>query len=123
VLDCDFDILNGDEHLVSGKPGALAFVPRGTVHRYLCVGDHTGRMLLVCTPGGVEASFREAGRPAVGDGPAPPVDSTEIARTYSWPSLRASSGQMVPLIAGQHRLLYSNEFLSKSQWARQSYGF
>jgi quercetin dioxygenase-like cupin family protein len=81
VLDGDFEILNGDEHLMTAKPGALAFVPRGTVHRFRCIGDRTGRILLVCTPGGIEGFFRESGRPAVGDGPAPPLDSAEIART------------------------------------------
>jgi quercetin dioxygenase-like cupin family protein len=81
VLDGDFEILNGEQHLKSAKPGALAFVPRGTVHRFRCVGDRVGRILLVYTPGGIEGFFRESGRPAVGDGPAPPVDSAEIART------------------------------------------
>lgn len=80
VLDGDFEILNG-EHLMSVKPGALAFVPRGTVHRFRCIGDRTGRMLLIYTPGGIEGFFRESGRPAVGDGPAPALDSEEIART------------------------------------------
>ncbi len=80
VLDGEFEILNG-KHLVRAKPGALAFVPRGTVHRFRCIGDRTGRMLLVYTPGGIEGFFREAGMPAVGDGSAPPVDSAEIART------------------------------------------
>lgn len=80
VLEGEFEILNG-EHLVRAKPGALAFVPRGTVHRFRCAGDRTGRILLVYTPGGIEGFFREAGIPAVGDGQAPPVDSAEIART------------------------------------------
>ncbi|HEX2107141.1 MAG TPA: quercetin 2,3-dioxygenase [Nitrososphaera sp.] len=80
VLDGEFEIVNGD-NVVKAKPGALAFVPRGTVHRFRCIGEHTGRMLLVYTPGGIEGFFREAGMPAEGDGPAPPVDSAEIART------------------------------------------
>ena len=80
VIDGDFEILNG-EHIMRAKPGALAFVPRGTIHRFRCVGDRTGRMLLVYTPGGIEGFFREAGMQAVGDSSAPPVDSTEIART------------------------------------------
>jgi hypothetical protein len=33
------------------------------------------------TPGGVEGFFREAGRPATDDGPAPALDEDEIART------------------------------------------
>jgi len=67
---------------VRAKPGALAFVPRGTVHRFRCLGDNAGRMLLIYTPpGGIEGFFRESGIPAGGDGPAPPVSSGEIART------------------------------------------
>jgi quercetin dioxygenase-like cupin family protein len=80
VLDGDFEILLG-EQLVSAKPGALAFVPRGTVHRFHCLGDRAGRILLLYTPAGIEGFFRESGTQAVGDGPAPPVDSAEIART------------------------------------------
>jgi quercetin dioxygenase-like cupin family protein len=80
VIDGDFEILNGED-IMRAKPGALAFVPRGTIHRFRCLGDRTGRMLLVYTPGGIEGFFREAGMQAVGDSSAPPVDSAEIART------------------------------------------
>ena len=80
VLDGEFEILNG-EQLMRAKPGALAFVPRGTVHRFRCLGDSPGRILLIYTPGGIEGFFREAGKPAVVDGSAPSVDSAEIART------------------------------------------
>ncbi len=80
VIDGDFEILNG-EHIMTAKSGALAFVPRGTIHRFRCVGDRTGRILPVYTPGGIEGFFREAGMQGVGGSPAPPVDSTEIART------------------------------------------
>lgn len=63
------------------EPGAFALVPRGTVHRFRCSGDRPGRLLILFTPGGIEGFFREAGRPAAGDGPAPPIDAAEIART------------------------------------------
>jgi hypothetical protein len=36
---------------------------------------------LYYTAVGIEWFFREAGQPATDDGPAPPVDSAEIART------------------------------------------
>jgi quercetin dioxygenase-like cupin family protein len=36
MLDGDFQILNGED-LMTAKPGALAFVPRGTVHHFRCV--------------------------------------------------------------------------------------
>jgi hypothetical protein len=38
-------------------------------------------MLVGFTPGGIEGFFRESGRPATDDGPAPPLDEDEIART------------------------------------------
>ena len=79
-IDGEFEILNG-EQLMRANPDALAFVPRGTVHRFRCVGETPGRILVIYTPGGIEGFFREAGKPAVGDAPAPPVDSAEIART------------------------------------------
>jgi quercetin dioxygenase-like cupin family protein len=80
VLEGEFEILIGEE-LVRAEPGAFAFVPRGTVHRFKCVGDRPGRILILFTPGGMDGFFREAGRPALGDGPAPALDEEEIART------------------------------------------
>jgi quercetin dioxygenase-like cupin family protein len=81
VLEGEFEILNGDKGLMKAKPGAVAFVPKGTVHRFRCTGDRTGRLLLVYTPGGIEGFFRESGRQAVANGPAPQLDSDEIARS------------------------------------------
>jgi len=81
VLEGDFEIFNGDKSLLKAKPGAVAFVPKGTVHRFRCTGDSTGRLLLIYTPGGIEGFFRESGRHAVDDGTAPQLDSDEIARS------------------------------------------
>jgi quercetin dioxygenase-like cupin family protein len=80
VLDGEFEILLGDELLQAG-PGDFAFVPRGTLHRFANVGDTAGRILILFTPGGLETFFRAAGTPATDDGPAPPLDAAEIART------------------------------------------
>jgi quercetin dioxygenase-like cupin family protein len=80
VLDGEFEILVGDR-LHTGGPGTFAFVPRGTVHRFACTGQTPGRILVMFTPGGIDGFFREAGRPAIDDGPAPPLDDSEIART------------------------------------------
>jgi quercetin dioxygenase-like cupin family protein len=57
VLEGDFEILNGDKGLLKAKPGAVAFVPKGTIHRFRCTGDRTGRLLFVYTPGGMKGSF------------------------------------------------------------------
>jgi quercetin dioxygenase-like cupin family protein len=80
VLDGLFDVLVG-ERTVRAERGAVVVVPRGTVHRFGCRGNRPGRLLILFTPGGIEGFFRQAGRPAVGDGAAPPVDAAELART------------------------------------------
>ena len=82
VLDGTFEIRIGDElHRVG--PGGFAFVPRGTVHNFRNTGQSPARILVGFTPGGIEGFFRESGRPATDDGPAPPVDEDEIARTIA----------------------------------------
>jgi len=40
--------------------GGICFLPRGLPHAYL-VTSETARVLNICTPGGLEAAFREAG--------------------------------------------------------------
>jgi quercetin dioxygenase-like cupin family protein len=80
VLDGEFEWLIG-EQTHRGGPGTFAFVGRGTVHRFSCIGDRPGRILVGFTPGGMDGFFRASGRPAVDDGPAPAVDADEIART------------------------------------------
>lgn len=80
VIDGEFEILLGTKTVLA-KTGAFAFIPRGTVHRFRCVGGRPGKLLILFTPGGIEGFFREAGTPATNDGSAPPVDQAEIART------------------------------------------
>ena len=82
VLDGSFEILIGDELHAVG-PGGFAFVPRGTVHNFRNTAETPSRILVGFTPGGIEGFFRESGRPATDDGPAPPVDADEIARTMA----------------------------------------
>ena len=82
-----FHVLDGvfafaiDGEQVHAEAGAFLMVPRGTPHAWHNAGDASGRMLIVFTPGGIDGFFREAGRPAEGARPAPPVDADEIART------------------------------------------
>ena len=45
------------EHRVG--PGGLVFAPRGVPHAQRRVVPRTGRVLVVCTPGGLEGFFRE----------------------------------------------------------------
>jgi quercetin dioxygenase-like cupin family protein len=80
VLDGAFEIRIGDELHALG-PGGYAYVPRGTVHNFRNTAETPSRILVGFTPGGIEGFFRESGRPATDDGPAPPLDEDEIART------------------------------------------
>jgi quercetin dioxygenase-like cupin family protein len=80
VIDGEFEILLGAKTM-RAEPGAFIFVPKRTVHRFRCIGDDPGKVLIHYTPGGIEGFFREAGVPATNDGQAPSVDIAEITRT------------------------------------------
>jgi mannose-6-phosphate isomerase-like protein (cupin superfamily) len=82
VLDGTFEIRIGDELHPVG-PGGFAYVPRGTVHNFRNTAAAPSRILVGFTPGGIEGFFRASGRPATDDGPAPPIDEDEIARTMA----------------------------------------
>jgi quercetin dioxygenase-like cupin family protein len=82
VLDGEFEIRIGEDlHVLTA--GGYAYVPRGTVHNFRNVAPTASRILVGFTPAGIEGFFRESGRPATDDGPAPPVDDDEIARTMA----------------------------------------
>lgn len=82
VLDGTFEIRIGDDMHHVG-PGGFAYVPRGTVHNFRNSADTPSRILIGFTPGGMDGFFRAAGRAALDDGPAPPFDDDEIARTVA----------------------------------------
>jgi mannose-6-phosphate isomerase-like protein (cupin superfamily) len=82
VLDGTFEIRIGDELHAVG-PGGFAYAPRGTVHNFRNTAETPSRILVGFSPGGMEGFFRESGRPATDNGPAPPVDENEVARTMA----------------------------------------
>jgi quercetin dioxygenase-like cupin family protein len=82
VLDGSFEIRIGDQLHAVG-PGGFAYVPRGTVHSFRNTAKTPSRILVGFTPAGMEGFFRDSGRPATDDGPAPPVNEDEIARTMA----------------------------------------
>ena len=82
MLDGTFEIRIGDEVHGLG-PGGFAYAPRGTIHNFRNTAETPSRILVGFTPGGMEGFFRESGLPASDDGPAPPVDEDEIARTMA----------------------------------------
>ncbi len=58
VLEGDYRIRVGDT-LRDVSPGDFAFFPRGVAHTYARIGDSPGRLLVLTTPGGYEAFFRD----------------------------------------------------------------
>ncbi|HUO06742.1 MAG TPA: cupin domain-containing protein [Phycisphaerae bacterium] len=53
-------IVDGRESIV--KAGGATFAPRGSVHAFSNIGNAPCRMLVMCTPGGLEGPFREVDR-------------------------------------------------------------
>jgi mannose-6-phosphate isomerase-like protein (cupin superfamily) len=82
VVDGTFEIRIADEVHALG-PGGFAFAPRGTVHNFRNTAATPSRILVGFAPAGMEGFFRDSGRRATDDGPAPPLDDDEIARTMA----------------------------------------
>jgi quercetin dioxygenase-like cupin family protein len=82
VLDGTFEIRIGDQVHALG-PGGFAFAPRGTVHNFRNTAATPSRILVGFSPAGMDGFFRASGRSATDDGPAPPLDEDEIARTMA----------------------------------------
>jgi mannose-6-phosphate isomerase-like protein (cupin superfamily) len=81
VLEGRFTVVC-DGRTIAAGPGSYVFVPRDAPHTFVVEGDAPGRLLTLLTPGGSEAFFVAAGRPAAGDGlpPAGPIDLAALAR-------------------------------------------
>ena len=56
VLEGTYAITVGEETVEFG-PGGFAYVTRGTPHAFRNVGETTGRLLCVLTPGGIHERF------------------------------------------------------------------
>ena len=63
LFDEAFYVLEGEytfqvgERLVKASTGAFVYIPGGTIHTFRHSGEGDGRMLTVCSPGGIEAMF------------------------------------------------------------------
>lgn len=53
--------LDGREFIA--EPGAFVCAPRGSVHAFKNIGGVPGRMLITCTPSGIETPFRAIREP------------------------------------------------------------
>ncbi|HAB17454.1 MAG TPA: cupin domain-containing protein [Verrucomicrobiota bacterium] len=66
VLDGRFKFsIDGKEFV--GERGAFAGAPRGSVHAFRNIGTATGRLLVTCTPAGLEVPFRAVRDPEPGN--------------------------------------------------------
>ena len=61
----------------------LLYAPRGTIHNFRNTAATPSRILVGFAPGGMDGFFRESGRAATNDGPAPSADQDEISRTMA----------------------------------------
>lgn len=66
------------ERTFSAAAGSFTLLPRDLPHSFVAEGARPVRMLTVCSPGGFERFFVEAGRPAESDG-LPPATAPDIA--------------------------------------------
>jgi mannose-6-phosphate isomerase-like protein (cupin superfamily) len=72
ILEGRFTVRCGDQTF-SAEAGSYVFAPRGVPHTFVVEGGAPGRLLTLLTPGGSEAFFVQAGRPAPGPGLPPPA--------------------------------------------------
>lgn len=70
VLDGALTFQRGEERF-DAQAGDVVFLPRGVVHGF-ALRTPTARLLVVCTPGGLDAPFRALATPAE-DGELPPL--------------------------------------------------
>jgi mannose-6-phosphate isomerase-like protein (cupin superfamily) len=61
VLDGAYDFAFGERNVLVRK-GSCVFIPRGAWHGFRSAGSEPGRLLTVCTPGGIEQFFEEVAR-------------------------------------------------------------
>ena len=60
----------GGEKTITAEAGSFVHVPRGTLHRFMNVGDAEARMIFFFTPGGPELMFLHGGdKPEPGSAP------------------------------------------------------
>ncbi|MCC6488073.1 MAG: cupin domain-containing protein [Candidatus Hydrogenedentes bacterium] len=80
VLEGEYRIQTGDAYHVA-RPGDFAFFPRGLAHTYARVSETPGRMLILTTPGGYEAFFRDVDTLCAEGQPSVP-ELAQVAATH-----------------------------------------
>jgi mannose-6-phosphate isomerase-like protein (cupin superfamily) len=86
VVEGELTFQRGDERFDAG-PGDVVFLPRGVVHGF-AMRSERARLLIACTPGGLEAPFHALAQPAdhdtqlpeiLGPPPAEAINAMEVA--------------------------------------------
>ena len=78
IVEGEVEVLLGDG-TTRASAGALAFVPKGTVHAFKNVGTSPSKVVVIISPGGFEKFFLEAGSPAI-EGSTPPEGEPDVRR-------------------------------------------
>ncbi len=78
LLDGALTVRVGDEKFSAG-PGSFVFCPRDVPH-LLTVESDVARMLVLCSPGGLDGMFVELGEPAASRTPPPPAGPPDVER-------------------------------------------
>jgi len=78
IVEGEVEVLLGDG-TTRASAGALAFVPKGTVHAFKNVGTSPSRVVVIISPGGFEKFFLEAGEP-VTEGSSAPEGAPDVGR-------------------------------------------
>jgi len=92
LIEGEMTVLCGDRRW-SGGAGSYFFLPRNVPHTFVVEGTAPAHVLTLMSPGGGEAFFAAAGRPAEHDG-MPPAAPPDIER------LRAAGGRFDMEIVG-----------------------
>lgn len=69
------------ERTVTGRPGTLAYTPRGTAHRFRNLTDVPSRLLVIASPGGHERFFEELSA-VLTAGPPDPTKLAAVAKKH-----------------------------------------
>lgn len=88
--------LKVDDQLREGGPGAFVFIPRGTEHAFVNVGEREARMLVNFTPAGMELFFERLSRLEGRDSDAFARIGAETGMTVVGPRLAVSSCEQAP---------------------------
>lgn len=97
VVEGQYEIRVGDRSIV-GRPGTLAYTPRGVAHRFRNVIDEPSRLLVIASPGGHERFFEDLSA-LIAAGPPDPSKFESLAKKHHITGLEPM-GPVVPPVGG-----------------------